>query len=470
VDAVNYGQIIVATVKEMRATAKARGVKAYYKMNKSQLERAIGATGSSKRSAPGNKRAQATARKSGAATSFGAEKLAAKYGVEKQDLVKGAKKALRQAEKAKGGKLTPQEKRKAVAASLSAQTKIDRSTAGMIRSMKRNAPDAYEGTTRAFADMPFSKVRKKATVMLSAIEKKAKGKSKKTTQPFAKPVMELLDSKAATDAAMGKLQKQKSAIEKKAKGKSKKTTQPGEAMLNPWKNAPDPKGAKFDFDMGQKYQKGVVADRRRAKAARLGEASISERMRRGKTESYYDTQAASGRMQAAADQGMSKKRLKRTKTTAQKHAYYAVRNGSTMNAIDEAKSRRNASKKNRSRRFDDLDFPKGAPDPKGAKFDFDMGQKYQKGVVADRRRAKAARLGEASISERMRRGKTESYYDTQAASGRMQAAADQGMSKKRLKRTKTTAQKHAYYAVRNGSTMNAIDEAKSRRNTSKRRR
>jgi hypothetical protein len=187
VDAVNYGQIIVATVKEMRATAKARGVKAYYKMNKSQLERAIGATDTSKRSAPGNKRAQATARKSGAATSFGAEKLAAKYGVEKQDLVKGAKKALRQAEKAKGGKLTPQEKRKAVAASLSAQTKIDRSTAGMIRSMKRNDPDAYEKSAQAFADMPFRKVRKKAAVMFSAIEKKAKGKSKKTTQPTAVP-------------------------------------------------------------------------------------------------------------------------------------------------------------------------------------------------------------------------------------------------------------------------------------------
>lgn len=121
----------------MRAAAKARGVKGYYKMNKSQLMQATG-MGADRKAPKGDKRAQSTARKSGAALSFGAGKLASKYNVRKEDLVKDAQKALRKAQKAKGSALTPQEKRKAVATSLRKSTSTDREMVSMVKKSKRD--------------------------------------------------------------------------------------------------------------------------------------------------------------------------------------------------------------------------------------------------------------------------------------------------------------------------------------------
>lgn len=128
---------IMASVKEMRAAAKQRGVKGYYKMNKTQLMAVVGGGSNTKSGATGNKRAQGIAKKSGAAVSFGADKLAAKYGVDKKTLVSGTRKALKKAEKANGGPLTPQQKRKVAAGHLSGATKVDRTITGNSKKLDR---------------------------------------------------------------------------------------------------------------------------------------------------------------------------------------------------------------------------------------------------------------------------------------------------------------------------------------------
>lgn len=162
----------MASVKEMRAAAKARGVKGYYKMNKSQLMAVVGGGTNTKSGATGNKRAQGIAKKSGAAVSFGADKLAAKYGVDKKTLVSGTRKALRKAEKANGAPLTPQQKRKVAAQHLSGATKIDRNTSGMMRKMKRESPQSYNRTALSVANLKSgSGARKKGVSMLMDIEK-----------------------------------------------------------------------------------------------------------------------------------------------------------------------------------------------------------------------------------------------------------------------------------------------------------
>jgi len=209
----------------MRAAAKQRGIPKYYTMNKAQLMQATGMSDSKKSAPRGDKRAQATARKSGVAVSFGADKLAAKYGVKKEDLVKGARKALKQAEKAKGGALTPQEKRKAVAGSLSGATSVERMGVGMIKKSKRDG--TYGDLSREMAGLPKRKSKSKGGLTSIDGGKKTKG----DRSPFAKPVMDLMDVKAKTDrmgADAAKIQKKQATKVRKNLKKTKQMTESGE--------------------------------------------------------------------------------------------------------------------------------------------------------------------------------------------------------------------------------------------------
>jgi hypothetical protein len=191
---------IMASVKDLRAAAKQRGVKGYYKMNKAQLMAVVGGGTNTKSGATGNRRAQATARKSGAAVSFGADKLAAKYGVDKKTLVSGTRSALRKAEKANGAPLTPQQKRKVAAQHLSSATKIDRTTSGTLRKMKRETPKAYNRTALGIANLKSgSGARKKGVSMIMDVEKGAGKRSSNQKSEFKAPVQQLISGKKKTD-------------------------------------------------------------------------------------------------------------------------------------------------------------------------------------------------------------------------------------------------------------------------------
>jgi hypothetical protein len=279
----------VASVKEMRAAARARGVKGYYKMNKTQLMQATG-MGAERKAPKGDKRAQGIAKKSGAAVSFGAGKLASKYGVSKEALVKDARKALKQAQKAKGGALTPQEKRKAVAQSLSSATKGPRDTSlgGLFKEAdrvgskyqkkgdpidmgaKRAAKKIYDESGMGGA---IARAKGKSKGGLTAIDG---GKSSGTKrQSMRSAARDLMKATGNTDKALGKLKEQKTAIEKKQSRKGKKSSEQKQSRTDELRAKFGDKSATLDRFRGRdsfKQASGVLRNRPAQTADRVNGA------------------------------------------------------------------------------------------------------------------------------------------------------------------------------------------------------
>jgi len=119
----------MATVKELRAQAKARKIPKYYKLSKPQLMSALGVT------SKGDDRARSTAKQHGIAKTYAADKLSSKLGGSdeakrvaiKQRIVKSVSKELKAHAKKIGRKLTIEEKRSVAVKALSKEVKAIRS-------------------------------------------------------------------------------------------------------------------------------------------------------------------------------------------------------------------------------------------------------------------------------------------------------------------------------------------------------
>ena len=106
----------MATVKELRAQAKARKIPRYYSLSKSQLMYSLGINGKSAQRL-GDARARSTAKKHGIARSFAAEKIGEKLGdgdetkkaAIKKRIVKSVSKELKAHAKKIGRELTIEE-------------------------------------------------------------------------------------------------------------------------------------------------------------------------------------------------------------------------------------------------------------------------------------------------------------------------------------------------------------------------
>ena len=124
----------MATVKELRAQAKARKIPKYYRLSKPQLMSALGVTNQSARPL-GDARARSTAKQHGIAKTYAADKLSSKLGGSdeakkvaiKQRIVKSVSKELKAHEKKIGRKLTIEEKRSVAVKALSKEVKAIRS-------------------------------------------------------------------------------------------------------------------------------------------------------------------------------------------------------------------------------------------------------------------------------------------------------------------------------------------------------
>ncbi|BAS59911.1 hypothetical protein NIES2135_20680 [Leptolyngbya boryana NIES-2135] len=123
----------MAIVKDLRLQAKARKIKGWSRMNKAQLMSALGVTEQpvKKSASLGDARARATAKKSGFAKSYAAQKLAEKLGGEhhKEAIVKTISIALKNAERLKRSKLTPEEKRDAAVSAIKSYAQKQRNQA-----------------------------------------------------------------------------------------------------------------------------------------------------------------------------------------------------------------------------------------------------------------------------------------------------------------------------------------------------
>ena len=137
----------MATVKELRAQAKARKIPRYYSLSKSQLMYSLGINGQSARPL-GDARARSTTKKHGIARSFAAGKIGEKLGegdetkkaAIKNRIVKSVSKELKAHEQKIGRKLTIEEKRSVAVKALASEVRAIRS--GVPEQKQRRKPAA----------------------------------------------------------------------------------------------------------------------------------------------------------------------------------------------------------------------------------------------------------------------------------------------------------------------------------------
>jgi len=137
----------MATVKELRAQAKARKIPRYYSLSKSQLMYSLGINGKSAQRL-GDARARSIAKQHGIAKTYAADKLSSKLGGSdeakkvaiKQRIVKSVSKELKAHAKKIGRKLTIEEKRSVAVKALASEVRAIRS--GVPEQKQRRKPVA----------------------------------------------------------------------------------------------------------------------------------------------------------------------------------------------------------------------------------------------------------------------------------------------------------------------------------------
>jgi len=180
----------MATVRELRAQAKARKIPKYYRLSKPQLMSALGVT------SKGDDRARSTAKQHGIAKTYAADKLSSKLGGSdeakrvaiKQRIVKSVSKELKAHAKKIGRKLTIEEKRSVAVKALSKEVKAIRS--GMPdqgSKAKQPTPDTakmYAYRDRYLAKKAEKEKAEKAPKPTEADAKKGEKKSKSEDAPL----------------------------------------------------------------------------------------------------------------------------------------------------------------------------------------------------------------------------------------------------------------------------------------------
>lgn len=188
----------MATVKELRAQAKARKIPKYYKLSKPQLMSALGVSNQTARPL-GDSRARATAKQHGIAKTYAADKLSSKLGGSdeakrvaiKQRIVKSVSKELKAHAKKIGRKLTIEEKRSAAVKAIKTEVgAIRRETRGQGGSLVSTRSSSFPAAaskakrskkSRADAYVPSST---QEAIAAKADAKKGKKKSKSEDAPL----------------------------------------------------------------------------------------------------------------------------------------------------------------------------------------------------------------------------------------------------------------------------------------------
>jgi len=218
----------MATVKELRAQAKARKIPRYYSLSKSQLMYSLGINGKSAQRL-GDARARSTAKKHGIARSFAAEKIGEKLGdgdetkkaAIKKRIVKSVSKELKAHAKKIGRELTIEEKRTVAVKALASEVRAIRS--GVPEQKQRRKPVAER---KAAQKQRHDAIDKDLSVKRQKVHEKAvaSGKSEAEAAQVAyqtvKPRSIVREALAKKQAAMERSEKNEPKNEsKKAEAK-----------------------------------------------------------------------------------------------------------------------------------------------------------------------------------------------------------------------------------------------------------
>ena len=255
----------MATVKELRAQAKARKIPKYYRLSKPQLMSALGVT------SKGDDRARSTAKQHGIAKTYAADKLSSKLGGSdeakrvaiKQRIVKSVSKELKAHAKKIGRELTIEEKRSVAVKALASEVRAIRS--GVPEQKQRRKPVAER---KAAQNQRHDAIDKDLNVKRQKVHEKAvaSGKSEAEAAQVAyqtvKPRSIVREALAKKQAAMEQAEKNEPKKDEAKEAKSKRKKARSEAK--PWNKKLTGKEAakkrKEDEELSKKRMAGFFDD------------------------------------------------------------------------------------------------------------------------------------------------------------------------------------------------------------------